>query len=179
MITEVIPKQQKNVIPPSLLNIDGYEPFFNFDMNKENLGTSGLRGTAIYVSKKIVSHKIEIINADTQHPEQVWVEILLKDNNKLHCGCIYRSPSGDTHDTIKSIKEVGNIITQASNQKMSHLLIAGDFNLKEIDWENEHSENEHEYLSNFLNYFHNCFLYQHVKKPTRETPSLLDLIIDR
>ena len=37
MITEVIPKQQKNVIPPSLLNIDGYDPFFNFDMNKFGL----------------------------------------------------------------------------------------------------------------------------------------------
>ena len=179
MVTEMIPKQQKNVIPPSLLNINGYELFYNFDINKENLGTSGIRGTAIYVKNEIVSCQVRIDN--TQHADQVWVEIPLKDSNKLLCGCIYRSPSGGIEDTIKSVKEIGNTLIQTSNQKTSHILIAGDFNLKGIDWDNEHAECEHDYLSNFLNDFHSCFLYQHVKKPTRyrsgEIPNLLDLIM--
>ena len=131
MVTEMIPKQQKNVIPPSLLNINGYELFCNFDINKENLGTSGIRGTAIYVKNEIVSCQVRIDN--TQHADQVWVEIPLKDSNKLLCGCIYRSPSGSIEDTIKSVKEIGNTLIQASNQKTSHILIAGDFNLKGID----------------------------------------------
>ena len=179
MITEMIPKQQKNVIPSSLLNIDGYELFCNFDVNMENLGASGIRGTGIYVRNEIVAREIRFDNI--QHADQVWVEIPLKDNNKLLCGCIYRSPSGDTQSTINSIKEIGKTLIEASNQKMSHILIAGDFNLKGIDWENEHAECEHEYLDDFLNDFHDCFLYQHVKKPTRyrsgESPNLLDLIM--
>ena len=40
MITEVIPKQQKNVIPIVLL-----DHYFNFDIENENLGSSGKRGT--------------------------------------------------------------------------------------------------------------------------------------
>ena len=67
MVTEMIPKQQKNVIPPSLLNINGYELFCNFDINKENLGTSGIRGTAIYVKNEIVSCQVRIDN--TQHAD--------------------------------------------------------------------------------------------------------------
>ena len=143
MVTEMIPKQPKNVILSSLLNINGYKLFCNFDIHKENLGTSGIRGTAIYVRNEIVSCQVRIDN--TQHADQVWVEIPLKDNNKLLCGCIYRSPSGGIEDTIKSVKEIGNTLIQASNQKTSHILIAGDFNLKGIDWENEHVECEHDY----------------------------------
>ena len=69
MVTEMIPKQQKNVIPPSLLNIIGYKLFCNFDINKENLGTSGIRGTAIYVRNEIVSCQVRVDN--TQHADQV------------------------------------------------------------------------------------------------------------
>ena len=111
-------------------------------------------------------------------PIRFGVEIPLKDNNKLLCGCIYHSPSGGIEDTMKSVKEIGDTLIQASNRKTSHILIAGDFNLKGIDWETEHAECEHDYLSTFLNDFHSCFLYQHVKTPTRyrsgETPNLFD-----
>ena len=48
LVTEVIPKSQKNPISPALLNIDGYQPHYNFDLGKENLGDSGIRGVAIY-----------------------------------------------------------------------------------------------------------------------------------
>ena len=55
MITEMIPKQQKNIIPSSLLNIDGYKLICNFDVNRENLGTSGIRGTGIYVRNEVLA----------------------------------------------------------------------------------------------------------------------------
>ena len=92
----------------------------------ENLGASGIRGTAIYVESGIVSYEVKIEN--TQHKDQVWVEIPLKDDEKLLCGCIYRSPSGNIEETASSIKEIGNILIQASSRKPSHLLVAGDFN---------------------------------------------------
>ena len=49
LITEMIPKQQKCVIPSSLLKIDEYELYCNFEITMENLGASGIRGIAIYV----------------------------------------------------------------------------------------------------------------------------------
>ena len=45
-------------------------------------------------------------------------------------------------EAARSIKEIGNILIQASNRKPSHLLIAGDFNITEIDWETEYVNNE-------------------------------------
>ena len=35
--------------------VDGYELFCNFDVNMENLGASGIRGTGIYVRNEIVA----------------------------------------------------------------------------------------------------------------------------
>ena len=81
MITEMIPKQQKNSIPPSLLNIDGYKLFCNFDVNRENLGTSGIHGTGMYVRNEIGAREIRIANID--HADQIWIEIPLKENNQL------------------------------------------------------------------------------------------------
>ena len=101
----------------------------------ENLGASGIRGTAIYVKSGTVSYEVK--NENAQYKDQVWVEIPLKDNEKLLCGCIYRSPNGNIEETASSIKEIGNILIQASSRKPSHLLVAGDFNhshKKEIVW---------------------------------------------
>ena len=123
LITEMIPKQQKCVIPSSLLTIDEYELYCNFEITMENLDASGIRDTAIYVKRGIVSYEVKIEN--TQHKDQVWVEIPLKDDEKLLCGCIYRSPSGNIEETASSIREIGNILIQASSRKPSHLLVAG------------------------------------------------------
>ena len=63
----------------------------------------------------------------------------------------------------------------------SHLLIAGDFNLPGIDWENDYIEHNEDHLTEFINSVQNCFLFQHVKFPTRyrpgETANILDLIM--
>ena len=49
LLTEVIPKAQKNPIYETLLNIDGCEKYVNFNFTDSNLGASGKRGVAIYV----------------------------------------------------------------------------------------------------------------------------------
>ena len=53
----------------------------------ENLGASGIRGTAIYVKSGIASYEVKIEN--TQHKDQVWVEIPLKDDEKLLFKTLY------------------------------------------------------------------------------------------
>ena len=61
------------------------------------------------------------------------------------------------------------------------VLIGGDFNYKEIDWENEFVEECNIHLTPFINTIQDHFLMQHVTEPTRyrqgEQPNLLDLIL--
>ena len=81
---------------------------------------------------------------------------------------------------MASSKRVSNII-EAACQRNKNVIIAGDFNYKEIDWANEYAHPDKKYLTHFLNKLKDCFLYQHVTEPTRyranETPNLLDLIL--
>ena len=53
MITEVIPKAQKKPIH-TLLNIEGYKLFKNFEEVDSNLGVSGRRVVAIYVINRLI-----------------------------------------------------------------------------------------------------------------------------
>ena len=165
MITEVIPKQQKNVIPIALLDIEGYTYYFNFDIESESLGASGKRGTVIYVKSKIPS--VEIKMEGSVHKYNVWVEIFLQNNEKLLCSCIYRSPSVDKRETEVSTKEIGELLSKANGMKASRKVIAGDFNLKGIDWENDDVIDNHLHLVDFVTVVHDNFLHQHVMKPTR------------
>ena len=89
IITEVIPKAQKHAIPEALLNVDGFEKFTNFSFTEENLGASGRRGVAIYVNEKL---ETEVINNDTDRKHNFWVEMNLRNQDNLLCGCIYRTP---------------------------------------------------------------------------------------
>ena len=177
MITEVLTKQQKHHISLPLLQIEGYIHYCNFeDRNDSDIG---IRGTSIYVKNEIPSQQVKI--EDNAHNDHIWVEIPLRGNEKLLCGCIYRSPSGDKEENIRSTSEICNLINTASGMMTTHLLIAGDFNLPEIDWENEYIQGERPHLKDFVNTIQNCFLYQHTRKPTRyragETSNVLDLVI--
>ena len=63
----------------------------------------------------------------------------------------------------------------------SNLIITGDFNYKNIDWENQFVNNGHKHLLDFIETLQDCFLHQHVTEPTRyrenEASNLLDLIL--
>ena len=63
----------------------------------------------------------------------------------------------------------------------SHILIMGDFNFKNIDWENMTTQvGEQQPEFQFIEKIKDLFLFQHVKEATRyrvgQEPSLLDLI---
>ncbi len=64
---------------------------------------------------------------------------------------------------------------------MTHILIMGDFNLKEIDgYGKALNTNELHQATVFLEVIRDLFLYQHVKKPTRfrgdDIATTLDLV---
>ena len=63
----------------------------------------------------------------------------------------------------------------------NNLIITGNFNYKNINWEHQHAINGQNYLLDFICAIQDCFLFQHVTEPTRfrenEIPNLLDLIL--
>ena len=120
----------------------------------------------------------KIIRLSTEH---VWIEIPTSEEPLL-VGCIYRSPSNDSdkEGCIRSATETSQLVKTAYDRN-NNIIIAGDFNYKEIDWGNEYAPPNKEHQAIFINALQDCFLYQHVTEPTRfrlnETPNLLDLIM--
>ena len=65
--------------------------------------------------------------------------------------------------------------------KPTHIIIMGDFNFREIDWNNEETSVGEDHLATiFLESVRDAYLHQHVTETTRyrsdNIPSLLDLI---
>ena len=114
------------------------------------------------------------------HQDHAWIDIKTANGDSILCGCVYRSPSNDatTEGCTQSTMAVINLIKTAYDRNIN-LIVAGDFNYKNIDWWNEYAEQE--YLVDFINTLQDCFLYQHVTEPTRhrdnEPSNFLDLIL--
>ena len=65
--------------------------------------------------------------------------------------------------------------------KVSHVLIMGDFNFKEIDWDNQSvNASDNHPATKFFDISQDLYLVQHVRMPTRhregQRSSLLDLV---
>ena len=158
LITEVIPKSQVNPITDALLKVDGYEYYLNFNCNDSNLGTAGIRGAAIYYKETMIVEEVKFsVNECRDH---VWVEIPTDKNGVLLCGCVYRSQSNDTNinGCIQSTTGILQLIRTAYHRN-PNLLIAGDFNYKDIDWKNEHAPREQHFMSDFIDTIQECFLF--------------------
>ena len=178
IITEVISKAQINPTEAPLLEIEGYDHYLNFEISNMNLGASGICGVAIYVKEDL---HVNEVTFDTDFMDHLWVEISLTDGKSLLCGCIYRSPTKEKAATVNNTNKVCDHLLKAVERKNTYLLICGDFNYREVDWENESLEERHGHLSSFIATIQECFLHQHVTEPTRfrfvEEPSLFDLVL--
>ena len=104
---------------------------FNFEPNEGNLGASGLRGVAIYSRESL--NAVEVKFSIEGFRDHAWIEIPTA-KEPLLVGCVYRSPSDDINkeESVKSSKRVSELILKALNAN-ENILIAGDFNYKEID----------------------------------------------
>ena len=132
------------------------------------------RGVIIYTSKTLCVTNLEL---DIQFQESLWCRIKLNKADNLILGCIYRSPNSQEDNNENLFK----LIKKVCNMKPSHLLIVGDFNIKEINWVDIISPaNETHISTKFIECIRDCFLFQHVMEPTRyrsnNVLSILDLI---
>ena len=138
--------------------------------------TDARRGVVIYVKKGFKAQEINFSAYETVK-DTVWVKLQL-EKGELLIGCIYRSPSNKEDMNDQLYKLIKNAI-----QGRTHILLTGDFNHPEIDWENETSlqNDNHKATIFFESVVRGNFLYQHVKSPTHyraeQTPTLIDLIL--
>ena len=180
LITEIIPKNQVNPITQALLDIEGYKCYLNFNPDECNLGASGIRGVCIY--SKIALNVIEVEFSIEGCRDHAWIEIPIGKGDSILCGCIYRTQSNDfdLNGCAQSTKGITDLIRTAY-QRNTNLLIAGDFNYKNIDWDNDYAPSGQKHILDFIEALQNCYLFQHVTEPTRyrdnERSNILDLIL--
>ena len=169
-ITEVKPKNNRYPVLPSEYNIE------NYALYQDNVDNKKGRGIIIYVHESLSA---KIISCNTDFEESLWVEIPLIGCDKLLVGCIYRSESGTKENNDRLL----HLLNEIKTKKYSHILIMGDFNYKDINWQtwspNKGNTQSEEFK--FIECLRDNYLFQHVNKPTRgrgaDTPHLLDLIM--
>ena len=177
IFTEVLPKAQIKPIQEPQLKIKGYDEYLNFIHSDSNLGKSGIRGVAIYINDDLQSKEIKLSSPYRDH---VWVEINLLNDDSLLCGCIYRSPTNEKSLSIETTTKVCKLMEEATMKDNTHILICGDFNYPDIDWENDFVRGNNTVIRPFIDMGQSCYLHQHISEPTRyrqgDEPSLLGLI---
>lgn len=170
-VTEVFPK---SVLPTNIhgneYKIQGYQCYPG-SLNNDS------RGVVIYVKSTIPSDVCEQLNA---HPfkESSWCEIRLNKTEKLLVGVIYKSPSSN----IDNHYQLNHLISQAAALSYKEIVILGDFNFPDINWQNwTTAHNETHTSFRFIECLRDCFLQQLILEPTRyridQEPSTLDLLL--
>ena len=99
-ITESKPKNLTYDINKVEFEIEGYTLYTN-SLVKDNT-----RGCILYVRNRITANEIEFQN---KFDDSIWVEIKLKNNDKLAIGCIYRSPNSDQTNNQKMLTRNVNV----------------------------------------------------------------------
>ena len=109
----------------------------------------------------------------------IMPQVKLQGLRFLHVGLVYRNRQ-DIQDQL-STSNLCDLFQEAVEMQATRLVIVGDFNLREMDWNHGISlESASHFSQQFLACTQENYLDQHVTAPTRfrpgNTPSLLDLI---
>ena len=172
-ITEVKQKNSMEKLFPvefSIGHIGEYDSSFH-----RNIATNIGKGILLYAHKPFGAKEVEM---KTDFQESVFVEINLNYRDKLLVGCIYRSDNEAEENT----NNLTSLIREAASKTYLHILLMGDFNYPNIDWNNwtTKSENTESQEFKFIECIQDNFLCQYIQEPTRargnNTPNLLDLI---
>jgi hypothetical protein len=112
----------------SACQLDGYELH---QRDRESRGG----GVCIYVRNDVNICSTEVVDQKLRSEliEQTWCGVKIGEDNIL-VGCIYRKPDSDSNlnrEIIESIKAAKRLVTTGAYKS---LVLAGDFNLPEINW---------------------------------------------
>ena len=139
------------------------------------MGTQG-DGVFSLVSEHYQSNEPEELKAESC--EVVWSKIKIKGVQDLYVGAFYKPPSATDPDYLDNLSACLSKISRGA-----HLWLGGDFNLADIDWENEctvpQAANAIQ-CSQLLSVVEDAFLDQIVSTPTHiteYTSNILDLFL--
>jgi hypothetical protein len=112
--------------------------------------------------------------------EVVLLEIRLRGGDKMIFGCFYRSPTV-SETSKKNNDDLNKLFKDICTKKYSHVCFVGDFNFRDINWLYFTTSHKVDSIERkFIETTQDCFLHQHIVKPTRkrgnDEASLLDLI---
>ena len=167
-LVELKPKNNRYILQSEELAMEGYDSW-------PTLNSAG-RGTILYTRTNL--HASEWISeASMKFSDSSWCQIRLRGSDVLLVGCVYRSPNSLEENNI----QLQALLHDTSASKASHLVIMGDFNFPEIRWDHQNSTSGPNHPSSkFLKVANDCFLYQHIDKPTHhrggQRANTLDLI---
>ena len=156
--------------------IDGY------NINPVNIGpdASHGRGMIVYTHSSLEKSTIQI-SPSSNFEEVCLLEIRLRGGDTLLFGCFYRSPTTSPESSMNN-ENLNRMLRDLCAKSYSHVCLVGDFNFRDINWASwstKHGEESKE--ANFIETVRDCFLYQHIEKPTRirgnDEPSLIDLLL--
>ncbi len=135
-------------------------------------------GGGVLVAVKSTYPSVEVELVDTEG-EVIWVELSIKNQRKLYLGSFYRPPNNRVYQLEELYKSLQQIEEKCKNNPNSIIIVGGDFNAGDVDWETLIINNKtphkavHNKLMEILDEFH---LSQMQKSPTREG-RVLDLYL--
>ena len=118
------------------------------------------RGVCIYVKEVLKGTQWSHLDKNMSR-DSVWVEVPLKNKDRLLVGAVYRSPNRDDQRN----ENLNSLVAKAADQKLSHLLRTRDFNYPDIKRNDGGTctlKSDH-LASKFLETVTDTYLYQHVK----------------
>ena len=119
-LTEVLPKVKNFQHTTEVYQIDGYT-LFSSDFNHG-------RGTLIYAKENLGATDFNVMH---NFRDCVWCKVSLDKGDKLIIGCMYRSPNS----SVEKNNELYDMLKNVCASNPAHILILGDFNSKEINWD--------------------------------------------
>ena len=160
---------------PSIKSAEVFPDGFNSYRRDRPDGKRG--GVFILVSQQYDRHQPEELIVDSSSDcEVVWVKVKVKGSSDLYIGSFYRSPDKNKPEYLQQLHKLLNKIP---TDKGAHLWLGGDFNLPDINWE---EESVGLYASNsavaqqLLDTSRDFYLDQVVTKPTRVTETTANIL---
>ena len=168
-VTEVKPKSAKE---RTILDyqLQGYTA------HPVNIQSSdGGRGIIVYTIAALDNH-VSLVEVVAANAESCWLAVSLRGSDRLLLGCVYRQQVNN-HAELRAL-----LARMTTKKDFSHVAVMGDFNYPGIKWDTCSAPGGDENpAALFIEATRDCFLTQHVLKPTRargqDQPSLLDLIL--
>ena len=141
----------------------GYSLYLNFDPDSNR--SLWYWTFVVWASLYLVLYQLYsgsyILAIATSFRDHVWIKIDLQGHDKLLVGCIYHSPSTAMENSISSLC---SLLEELND--FTHLLICGDFNMKDINWSTMSVNPRNIHVEAFIDAVQDLFLFQHIATRT-------------